>query len=145
MYIRLHVGRIGRRQRRLLLCGLAAVAVAGASIAALPDAGASVPGGAINWGTGEIENMTNSTQNVFQDGVGHLVIKPIRDGSGNWTSGRVETQRTDLAAPAGGKLRLEALLQQPNVSGAAATPARGSSSGTAPAGAHQQWSLRPDT
>ena len=64
--------------------------------------------------------MTNSTANVYQDGAGHLVIKPIRDGAGNWTSGRIETQRTDFAAPAGGKLRLEASLQQPNVSGAAA-------------------------
>ena len=64
--------------------------------------------------------MTNSTANVYQDGGGHLVIKPIRDAAGNWTSGRIETQRTDFAAPAGGKLRIEASLQQPNVSGAAA-------------------------
>jgi hypothetical protein len=64
--------------------------------------------------------MTNSTANVFLDGAGHLAIKPIRDGSGNWTSGRIETQRTDFAAPAGGKLRVQASLQQPNVSGAAA-------------------------
>jgi len=86
----------------------------------LYDIGTGYPGGAANWGTGEVETMTNSTQNVFQDGAGHLVIKPIRDSAGRWTSGRVETQRTDLAAPAGGKLRLEASLQQPNVSGAAA-------------------------
>jgi hypothetical protein len=82
--------------------------------------GTSYPGGAPNFGTGEVETMTNSTANVFQDGTGHLVIKPIRDASGNWTSGRIETQRTDFAAPVGGKLRLEASLQQPNVSGAAA-------------------------
>ena len=82
--------------------------------------GTGYPGGAANWGTGEVETMTNSTQNVYQDGAGHLVIKPIRAANGSWTSGRVETQRTDLAAPAGGKLRLEASLQQPNVSGAAA-------------------------
>ncbi|WP_426511730.1 ricin-type beta-trefoil lectin domain protein [Dactylosporangium sp. McL0621] len=81
----------------------------------LYDLGHGYPGGAGNWGTGEIENMTNSTANVYQDGAGNLAIKPIRDGAGNWTSGRVETQRTDLAAPAGGKLRLEARLQQPNV------------------------------
>jgi Ricin-type beta-trefoil lectin domain/Glycosyl hydrolases family 16 len=84
------------------------------------DTGTSYPGGAANWGTGEIETMTSSTQNVYQDGNGHLAIKPIRDGNGNWTSGRIETQRTDFAAPAGGKLRLEASIQQPNVSGAAA-------------------------
>jgi len=86
----------------------------------LYDIGTGYPGGAANWGTGEVERMTDSTANVYQDGGGNLVIKPIRDGSGNWTSGRVETQRTDFAAPAGGKVRIEARLQQPNVSGAAA-------------------------
>jgi beta-glucanase (GH16 family) len=86
----------------------------------LYDLGHGYPGGAGNWGTGEVESMTNSTANVFQDGQGHLVIRPLRDGAGNWTSGRIETQRTDFAAPAGGKLRMEASLQQPNVSGAAA-------------------------
>ncbi|ROS30777.1 ricin-type beta-trefoil lectin domain protein [Cellulomonas sp. PhB150] len=86
----------------------------------LYDIGTGYPGGAAGWGTGEIETMTSSTANVYQDGSGHLVIKPIRDGAGRWTSGRVETQRTDFAAPAGGKLRFEASLQQPNVSGAAA-------------------------
>jgi beta-glucanase (GH16 family) len=86
----------------------------------LYDLGTGYPGGAANWGTGEVETMTNSTQNVYQDGGGNLVIKPLRDGSGRWTSGRVETQRTDFAAPAGGKLRMEASIQQPNVSGGAA-------------------------
>ncbi|MEV4643194.1 glycoside hydrolase family 16 protein [Actinoplanes sp. NPDC049548] len=85
------------------------------------DLGHGYPGGAVNWGTGEIENMTNSTANVFQDGQGHLAIKPIKDAAGNWTSARIETKRTDFAAPVGGKLRIEASLQQPNVSGAAAT------------------------
>ncbi|WP_239123280.1 hypothetical protein [Rhizocola hellebori] len=41
--------------------------------------------------------MTSSTSNVYRDGAGHLVIKPLRDGGGNWTSGRIETQRTDFA------------------------------------------------
>jgi hypothetical protein len=86
----------------------------------LYDIGTSYPGGAGSWGTGEVETMTNSTANVYQDGGGNLVIKPIRDSAGHWTSGRVETQRTDFAAPAGGKVRIEARLQQPNVSGAAA-------------------------
>jgi hypothetical protein len=86
----------------------------------LYDIGTGYPGGAPNWGTGEIETMTSSTANVSTDGAGHLAIKPIRDSSGRWTSGRIETQRTDFAAPAGGRLRVEATLQQPNVSGAAA-------------------------
>ena len=86
----------------------------------LYDLGTGYPGGAANWGTGEVETMTNSLTNVFQDGAGHLVIRPVRDASGHWTSGRVETQRTDFAAPAGGVLRVEASVQQPNVSGASA-------------------------
>jgi beta-glucanase (GH16 family) len=82
--------------------------------------GHGYPGGAANWGTGEVETMTNSVSNVRQDGAGRLVITPVRDSAGNWTSGRIETQRTDFAAPAGGKLRVEASLQQPNISGAGA-------------------------
>jgi beta-glucanase (GH16 family) len=72
-----------------------------------------------NWGTGEIENTTNSTANVNQTG-GHLAIIPLRDASGNWTSGRIETQRTDFQPPVGGAMAIEASIQQPNVSGAAA-------------------------
>ncbi|MET9529758.1 MULTISPECIES: glycoside hydrolase family 16 protein [unclassified Streptomyces] len=80
----------------------------------LYDKGTGYPGGAANWGTGEIETSTDSTDNVYQDGSGHLVIKPVRDASGHWTSGRVETQRTDFAAPAGGQLQLSASLKQPD-------------------------------
>jgi hypothetical protein len=76
--------------------------------------GYNYPGAAGNWGTGEIESATDSTTNVYQDGAGHLVIKPVKDASGHWTSGRVETQRTDFAAPAGGQLEISASLQQPN-------------------------------
>ncbi len=71
------------------------------------------------FGTGEIETMTTSTNNVYQDGSGHLVIKAINSG-GSWTSGRIETNEDDFAAPAGGELEITASLQQPNVSGAAA-------------------------
>ncbi|HEY1353574.1 MAG TPA: malectin domain-containing carbohydrate-binding protein [Ktedonobacteraceae bacterium] len=71
------------------------------------------------FGTGEIETMTTSTSNVHQDGNGHALITALRDGSGNWTSGRFETQRDDFAAPAGGEMAVEASIQQPNVSGAA--------------------------
>ncbi|HLY28712.1 MAG TPA: glycoside hydrolase family 16 protein, partial [Aggregatilineales bacterium] len=72
------------------------------------------------FGTGEIETMTNSTANVHQDGAGHLVITALRDGSGNWTSGRIETQRSDFQPPAGGMMAVESSFQQPNLSGAAA-------------------------
>lgn len=81
----------------------------------LYDIGHGYPGGAANWGTGEIEYMTDSTANVYHDGAGRLAIKPIRDASGGWTSGRIETQRTDFAAPVGGVLRVEASIQQPDV------------------------------
>ncbi|HYO52646.1 glycoside hydrolase family 16 protein [Archangium sp.] len=85
------------------------------------DIGTSYPGGAPNWGTGEIETMTNSTANVYQDGAGNLNIKPIRSSSGAWTSGRIETVRTNFAPPSGGGiLRVEASIQLPNVTGAAA-------------------------
>lgn len=84
------------------------------------DIGTSYPGGPSNWGTGEIEYMTDSTANVYQDGAGRLAIKPIRDGVGNWTSGRIETVRTDFQPPAGGKLRVQASIQLPNVTGSAA-------------------------
>jgi beta-glucanase (GH16 family) len=79
------------------------------------DTGTGYPGGADHWGTGEVETMTNSPNNVSLDGSGHLAIRPVRDGSGNWTSARIETQRTDFQPPAGGVLRVEASLQQPNV------------------------------
>ncbi|MFJ2845403.1 glycoside hydrolase family 16 protein [Streptomyces griseofuscus] len=84
------------------------------------DTGTSYPGGAGNWGTGEVESMTSSTSNVSLDGNGDLLITPRRDASGNWTSGRIETTRTDFQPPAGGKLRVEARLQMPNVTGDAA-------------------------
>ena len=81
----------------------------------LYDTGTAYPGGgAAAWGTGEVETATDSTANVYQDGAGHLVIKALRDASGNWTSGRVETQRTDFAAPTGGELELSASIEQPD-------------------------------
>jgi beta-glucanase (GH16 family) len=72
-----------------------------------------------SFGTGEIETMTNSTSNVYQDGAGHLVLKALHSGSdprGGWTSGRVETQAATFGAPAGGVVMMQASIQQPNVS-----------------------------
>jgi len=60
-----------------------------------------LPGGAANWGTGEVESMTSDPANVSLDGAGNLRITPLRSASGAWTSARIETQRTDLAAPVG--------------------------------------------
>jgi beta-glucanase (GH16 family) len=71
-----------------------------------------------SFGTGEIETMTNSTANVYQDGAGHLVLKALHSGTNptsGWTSGRVETQAATFGAPAGGVVRMQASIQQPNV------------------------------
>lgn len=83
------------------------------------DTGHSYPGGAANWGTGEIQNYTSSTSNLSQDGNGNLRITPLKDGSGNWTSARIESRNTFQPA-AGGKLRIEGRIQMPNVTGSAA-------------------------
>jgi hypothetical protein len=70
------------------------------------------------FGTGEIETMTNSTANVYQDGNGHLVLKALHTGTdpnANWTSGRVETQADGFGAKPGGVVRMQASIQQPNL------------------------------
>ncbi|MFC4084126.1 carbohydrate-binding protein [Amycolatopsis samaneae] len=82
--------------------------------------GTSYPGGPARFGTGEIETMTDSTRNVALDGSGHLRITPQRDAGGQWTSGRIETVRTDFQPPANGTLRVESRIQMPNVTGEAA-------------------------
>jgi beta-glucanase (GH16 family) len=82
--------------------------------------GHGYPGGPPNWGTGEIAAHTNNPANVSLDGAGNLRITPRRDGGGGWTSARIETNKQDLKAPAGGVLRIEGRIQMPNVTGAAA-------------------------
>ncbi|MFJ3697495.1 ricin-type beta-trefoil lectin domain protein [Streptomyces sp. NPDC090052] len=75
-------------------------------------------GAGSTFGTGEIETMTSSTSNVHYDGQGHLVLQALHSGSdpaSGWTSGRVETQSAAFGAPAGGVVRIESVLQQPNV------------------------------
>jgi hypothetical protein len=70
------------------------------------------------FGTGEIETMSSSTANVYQDGSGHLVIKAIHTGTNpqtGWTSGRIETQSSSFGAPAGGVVLMQSSIQQPNL------------------------------
>ncbi|GAA3215797.1 hypothetical protein GCM10010532_042890 [Dactylosporangium siamense] len=70
-----------------------------------------------SFGTGEIETMTSSTQNVYRDGSGHLVLKARHAGNdpaGGWTSGRIETKAT-FGAGAGGVLLVKAAIWQPDV------------------------------
>ncbi|NJQ01313.1 glycoside hydrolase family 16 protein [Streptomyces zingiberis] len=81
------------------------------------DTGTAYPGGPDNWGTGERQTYTDDPANLSLDGSGNLRITPLKDGSGRWTSGRIETRRTDFAAPAGGTLRIEARIQMPDISG----------------------------
>ncbi|MGK5678039.1 discoidin domain-containing protein [Actinoplanes sp. URMC 104] len=80
--------------------------------------GTSYPGGAANWGTGEVETASASTANVSLDGNGRLSIKAIRDGNGAWTSGRLETQRADFEPLPGQQTRFTAVLKQPDVANA---------------------------
>ncbi|MBB4744139.1 hypothetical protein BJY16_007598 [Actinoplanes octamycinicus] len=81
--------------------------------------GTQYPGGAANWGTGSVETASDSTANVALDGSGKLSIKAIRDGSGKWTSGRLETQRTDFTPQPGEMLKFSAVLKQPGVTNGA--------------------------
>ena len=67
-----------------------------------------------NWGTGEVESATRSTANVFEDGYGHLHIKPVKSGR-HWTSGRIETAAT-FAAPTRGEMEVIASIKQPSPS-----------------------------
>ena len=66
-----------------------------------------------DFGTGEIETMTNSTSNVYLDGNGDLDITALNSG-GDWTSGRVQTTSANVGAPAGGELEVTASIEQPN-------------------------------
>ena len=47
--------------------------------------------GAGGWGNHELETYTNSIENVFQDGNGHLVIRAMRSGPDTYSSGRIKT------------------------------------------------------
>ncbi|MEV0623340.1 glycoside hydrolase family 16 protein [Nonomuraea sp. NPDC050404] len=84
------------------------------------DTGHSYPGGPANWGTGEVQNYTSSTSNLSLDGSGNLRITPLRSSSGEWTSARIETRRSDFKPAAGRVLRIEGRIQMPNVTGNAA-------------------------
>jgi beta-glucanase (GH16 family) len=65
------------------------------------------------WGTAEIESMSDSTQNVSFDGQGNLLITPVRNADGTWSSGRIETRKTTFTAGDHGILRVQASIQLP--------------------------------
>jgi ricin-type beta-trefoil lectin protein len=66
-----------------------------------------------DFGTGEIETMTNSSSNVYLDGNGDLDITALGSGS-SWTSGRIQTTSANVGAPAGGELEVTASIKQPS-------------------------------
>jgi beta-glucanase (GH16 family) len=76
--------------------------------------GTSYPGGAAQWGTGEIETYTDSRSNLALDGRGDLKITATRSTAGVWSSGRVETQQTGFQPAAGHVLKVEARIQTPD-------------------------------
>ncbi|CBY01578.1 similar to endo-beta-1,3-glucanase [Plenodomus lingam JN3] len=84
------------------------------------DIGHSYPGGPDNWGTGEIQAYTDRPENLKLTGDGNLQITPLRNANEEWTSARIETKRSDFQARAGGKLRVSARIQMPDVTGDAA-------------------------
>ncbi|MEZ0068470.1 hypothetical protein ABIA32_004495 [Streptacidiphilus sp. MAP12-20] len=83
----------------------------------LVDTGTGYPGGAPHWGTDEVQRYTADPANLRQDGKGHLLITPLRDADGGWTSARIETRRRDFRPAAGSVLRMESRLQLPDVTG----------------------------
>jgi beta-glucanase (GH16 family) len=65
------------------------------------------------FGTGEVEAMTDSPANVHIDGRGGLDITAF-DQDGSWTSGRIQTRRSNFGAPAGGEMKVTASIKQPD-------------------------------
>lgn len=45
------------------------------------------------------------------------MIQPLRSPSGQWTSARIETRRSDFMAREGGKMRIQARIMMPDVHG----------------------------
>jgi beta-glucanase (GH16 family) len=65
--------------------------------------------GQTGWGNQELENYTNSTDNAFLDGEGHLVIQALAQPGGKYTSARLKTQGIEAFTYG----RIEARIQIP--------------------------------
>jgi hypothetical protein len=81
------------------------------------DSGTGYPGGPPNWGTGEVQSYSCSTNNLFQSG-GSLNIRALHSGTNpltNWTSARIETVRTDFQPNPKGILAVEARIKLPDI------------------------------
>jgi beta-glucanase (GH16 family) len=57
--------------------------------------------------------MTSSPDNVHLDGHGSLGITALGHGQ-SWTSGRIQTIRSDFGAPAGGEMLVTSTIRQPD-------------------------------
>ncbi|KAK2007057.1 concanavalin A-like lectin/glucanase [Colletotrichum eremochloae] len=78
------------------------------------DLGTGYPGGAPNWGTGEVQTYTNDSANIGISSSGTLVITPMVN-NGDWTSSRIQTNAAqDFKCAPGGKLRIEASVMLPD-------------------------------
>lgn len=88
----------------------------------ITSTGTNYPGGAAQWGTGEIETYTPNRENLAVDGNGHLKITAARNSAGVWNSARIETRPTGFQAAPGHVLRVQARVQTPG-SGAGYWPA----------------------
>jgi len=64
--------------------------------------------GATGWGNNEKENYTNSTDNAYLDGAGHLIIQAIATPNGGYTSARLKTQ--GLYSVTYGKIEMRARI-----------------------------------
>ena len=84
------------------------------------DTGIGYSGGVDHWGTGEVQSYTSKPENLRLTGDGTLQITPLKDSAGKWTSGRIETVRTNFMAAPGEKMRIQASIKMPDVSGDAA-------------------------
>ena len=74
------------------------------------DLGTSYPGGAERWGNNEYQTYTDSPSNIHLTKQQTLAITPrLKDGQ--WTSARIETQRSDFVAAPGGKLLIESRIK----------------------------------
>ncbi|KAK1774180.1 concanavalin A-like lectin/glucanase domain-containing protein [Copromyces sp. CBS 386.78] len=77
------------------------------------DLGISYPGGPENWGTGEVQTYTSSTNNIIITTSGTLQITPVKNPvTGAWTSSRIETVAArDIVCPPGQAIRIEAWIK----------------------------------
>ncbi|KAG5925773.1 hypothetical protein E4U42_003945 [Claviceps africana] len=68
-----------------------------------------------HWGTGEIQVYTKDIPNIHVTIHETLLITPIRDDAGHWTSARIETKpEFDFACPEGQRMRVEAKIKLGN-------------------------------